>query len=49
MATIMDESLEDDEEIVFQAGTHEQSIRMKMADYKTLAEPRILAFSYRMT
>jgi Ala-tRNA(Pro) deacylase len=49
LETIMDESLEDDEEIVFQSGTHEQAIRIAMSDYKRLVKPRILAFSYRVS
>jgi Ala-tRNA(Pro) deacylase len=47
--TIMDESLEEDQEIVFQAGTHEEAIRVSMSDYKALVQPKILAFSYHMT
>jgi Ala-tRNA(Pro) deacylase len=46
LETIMDQSLEDDEEIVFQGGTHEQAIRIAMDDYKMLVQPKILAFSY---
>jgi Ala-tRNA(Pro) deacylase len=46
LPTIMDESLEDDDEIVFQGGTHEQAIRLAMIDYKKLVQPKILAFSY---
>jgi len=44
--TIMDKSLEMDEEILFQAGTHEKAVRMSMADYKSLVAPKILSFSY---
>jgi Ala-tRNA(Pro) deacylase len=47
--TIMDASLEEDEQIVFQGGTHEQAIRIAMADYRRLVQPRILAFSYHTT
>ena len=46
MPTLMDRSLARDKEIVFQAGTHEQSVWMTMAEYKKLAQPRILKFSY---
>jgi Ala-tRNA(Pro) deacylase len=49
LETIMDQSLEDDNEIVFQAGTHEQAIRISMDDYKRLVQPKILAFSYHTT
>ncbi len=33
MPTLMDKSLENDDHIVFQAGTHEKAVRMSMADY----------------
>lgn len=49
ITTILDESLEDDDEILFQAGSHEEAIRMRMSDYLALVEPKILAFSYKMT
>lgn len=48
LLTFMDRSLEDDEYIVFQAGTHEDSIRMSAEEFKKLAEPRILDFAYHM-
>jgi len=46
LTTLMDKSLEQDDHIVFQAGTHEQAVRMSMADYRKLVKPRILSFSY---
>ena len=46
LLTFMDKTLEMDEHIVFQGGTHQQAIRMAMAEYKRLAGPRILSFSY---
>lgn len=46
LMTFLDESMADDEYIVFQGGTHENSIRMEMVEYKRLAKPRILNFSY---
>lgn len=46
--TIMDETLENDPYIVFQAGTHESAIRMNLNDYKKLAKPRVFKFSYHM-
>jgi len=46
MLTLMDSSLASDEYIVFQAGTHEDCIRMKMSEFKRLVEPRIVDFSY---
>ena len=48
MTTIIDKSLEEDDEIVFQAGTHEKAVRIAMADYIELVEPKVLDFSYRL-
>jgi Ala-tRNA(Pro) deacylase len=49
MLTIMDKSLEKDDHIMFQGGTHEKAISMKMADYLKLVSPKILEFSYHAT
>jgi len=49
LETIMDQSLEDDDEIVFQGGTHEQAIRISIEDYRRLVRPRVLAFGYHTT
>ncbi len=46
LTTIMDKALEQKDHIIFQAGSHEKAIRMDMADYKKLVEPKILEFSY---
>jgi Ala-tRNA(Pro) deacylase len=46
--TIMDSTMENDSYILFQAGTHEQAIRMDLDDYKKLTSPRVLRFSYHM-
>ncbi len=48
MLTFMDRSLESCEHIVFQAGSHDTAIRMKVAEYKRLANPRIFSFSYHI-
>ena len=45
LETLMDESLQADEHIVFQAGTHEQAIKMATLDYKELVSPQVLSFS----
>jgi Ala-tRNA(Pro) deacylase len=45
--TIMDNGLEDDDHIVFQAGSHDKAIRMSMSDYLALAQPEIVDFAYR--
>lgn len=49
LPTIMDKALEADDHIIFQAGTHEKAIRMGMDDYRKLATPRVLEFSYHAT
>ncbi|MHC4594764.1 MAG: aminoacyl-tRNA deacylase, partial [Planctomycetota bacterium] len=49
LPTIMDKSLEEDDHITFQAGTHERAIRMSMDDYRKLVEPKVLEFSYHVT
>ncbi|MBI3895699.1 MAG: YbaK/EbsC family protein [Acidobacteria bacterium] len=41
----VDESLSRDPEIVFNAGTHQDTIRMKYEDFARLARPQILGFS----
>jgi len=41
LPTIVDEHLAEDDEIVFQAGTHSRSIRMSYADYARLVEPKV--------
>ncbi len=46
--TIMDKALEADDHIVFQAGSHDKAVQMKMADYRKLVKPKILEFSYHL-
>jgi Ala-tRNA(Pro) deacylase len=46
LLTFMDSSLENDEYIVFQAGTHDKAIKMDMKEYLKLARPRVLSFCY---
>ena len=41
LTTLVDEHLAQDDEIVFQAGSHRHAIRMKYADYASLAEPQV--------
>ena len=41
MDTFVDSHLAEDEEIVFQAGTHSRSVRMRYSDYQTLARPKV--------
>jgi len=46
LPTLMDKSLEADDHILFQAGTHEEAIRMSMADYRRLVEPKVMDLTY---
>ena len=46
LRTIMDAALQDDDHIVFQAGTHDKAIHMRMEDYLSLAEPEIADFAH---
>lgn len=41
----VDQSLREDEEITFNAGTHEDTIHMTYADYERLVEPVVAEFS----
>ncbi len=41
----VDEALAADEEIVFNAGTHRDAIRMRFADFVRLAKPKVCAFA----
>jgi len=41
LPTLVDQHLAEDEDILFQAGTHRRAIRMKYADYESLTEPTV--------
>lgn len=45
MKVYVAESLTEDKEIAFNAGTHTELIRMKYADFERLVEPVVLRFS----
>ena len=47
LPTLVHKALERDDHLLFQAGTHEEAIRMSMADYQKLAEPKTLDYSCR--
>ena len=49
LPTVMDKTLEKDDHIMFQGGSHEKSIRMSMKDYLKLVSPKVLEFSYHMS
>ncbi len=42
------DSLAEDEEIAFNAGSHTELIRMAYADFERLVKPRVLAFTARV-
>ena len=42
--TLVDRSLAQSEEIVFNAGSHTDAVRMKYADYANLVKPRVGSF-----
>jgi Ala-tRNA(Pro) deacylase len=48
LPTVMDKSLEDDDHIVFQAGSHDKAVKITMADYRKLVNPKVLDFSYQL-
>lgn len=45
MPVYVEQDLSEDEEIEFNAGSHEEAIRMKYKDYEGLAHPQILHFA----
>jgi len=45
LRVIIDESLANDEEIIFTAGTHRESLRMRFSDFSTLVRPQIGSFA----
>lgn len=45
LPVFVDKSLADDEEIVFNAGTHRDAIRMRFQDFSELEKPRMCAFA----
>jgi len=47
LSVFVDESLAADEEIVFNAGTHRDAIRMRYADFARLAKPTVTSLAAR--
>jgi Ala-tRNA(Pro) deacylase len=43
----VDAALTQDKEIIFNAGTHQDTVRMRYADFERLALPKIFAFALR--
>jgi Ala-tRNA(Pro) deacylase len=46
METIVDESLTQDENIVFEANTHHEAIQMKFTDFRRIENPLILRLTH---
>lgn len=46
LATYLDRRLADTDYIVFQGGSHEEAVRMDMAEYHKLVHPNVLHFSH---
>ncbi len=46
LSTVIEKSLEADDHILFQAGTHGKALRMNMADYRAVVHPKVLEFTF---
>ena len=44
MQTLMDESVMNDDQVIFQAGTHDDAVTMTLADYRRAAMPEVAHF-----
>ena len=49
MEVFVDQSLAEDKEIAFNAGTHTELMRMSWLDYEELAQPTLGTFSFKLT
>jgi len=49
LPTVMDKTLEEDDHIMFQGGSHEKAIRISMDDYRKLVAPKVLEFGRHVT
>jgi len=45
LPTLLDESLIGADDVTFQAGTHEDSVTIRFADYRRVSNPRVESFS----
>lgn len=45
MSTLVDASLAEDDEIVFEGNSHHESIRMKFNDFRRIEQPRVASFA----
>ena len=48
VTTYLDQSLTDSENIVFEAGTHSDAIKMRFADYQGLAKSQVADFASKL-
>lgn len=48
VTTYLDHSLADSDNIVFEAGTHSDAIKMRFADYERLANPQVADFAIKL-
>jgi Ala-tRNA(Pro) deacylase len=48
MPTLMDESVMSGDQVIFQAGTHEDAVMMSLADYRRAAMPEVAHFGRHM-
>ena len=46
LQTYIDAAVTADERVTFQAGTHQDSVTMRMSDYRRITRPEIAQFSY---
>ena len=44
LTTLMDESLTADDQVTFQAGTHQEAVTMSLAEYRRVAQPEMAYF-----
>lgn len=47
MEVFVSESLAEDEEIAFNAGSHTELVRLAYKDFERLVEPEVMKFSYK--
>ncbi len=47
MKTLVEESLSDDEEIIFEGNNHHEAIRMRYEDFRRIEEPLVAQFAVR--
>lgn len=48
MKTLVDESLAEDDEIVFEGNTHHEAFRVSFADFRRIEQPAIASFAHAM-